>query len=37
MVTRKLKVGLLGCGTVGGGLVELVHKNLLIRRAPASD
>src|SRR5689334_18799054 len=27
MVTRKLKIGLLGSGTVGGGLVELVHKN----------
>ena len=27
MVTRKLKIGLLGCGTVGSGLVELVHKN----------
>ena len=27
MATRKLKIGLLGCGTVGSGLVELVHKN----------
>jgi homoserine dehydrogenase len=27
MATRKLKIGLLGCGNVGGGLVELVNKN----------
>ena len=27
METRKLKIGLLGCGTVGSGLVELIHKN----------
>jgi len=27
MVTRKLKIGLLGCGTVGSGLVELIKKN----------
>jgi homoserine dehydrogenase len=26
-MTRKLKIGLLGCGTVGRGLVELVSKN----------
>jgi homoserine dehydrogenase len=35
MVTRKLKVGLLGCGTVGGGLVELVHKNSSLIRQRA--
>jgi len=27
MVMRKLKIGLLGCGTVGRGLVELVGRN----------
>jgi homoserine dehydrogenase len=27
MSTRKLKIGLLGCGTVGRGLVELVNRN----------
>ena len=33
MVTRKLNVGLLGCGTVGRGLVELVARNhTLIRQ-----
>ncbi|HEY7097568.1 MAG TPA: homoserine dehydrogenase [Terriglobales bacterium] len=33
MATQKLKIGLLGCGTVGGGLVELIHKNnALIRQ-----
>ena len=32
-MTRKLKIGLLGCGTVGRGLVELVGKNeALIRQ-----
>src|ERR1700733_2184663 len=32
-MSRKLKIGLLGCGTVGRGLVELVGKNdALIRR-----
>ncbi len=35
MVTRKLKVGLLGCGTVGGGLVELVHKHRSLIRQRA--
>lgn len=35
MVTRKLKIGLLGCGTVGGGLVELVHKNSSLIRQRA--
>ena len=35
MVTRKLKVGLLGCGTVGGGLVELLHKNSSLIRQRA--
>ncbi len=35
MDTRKLKVGLLGCGTVGGGLVELVHKNSSLIRQRA--
>jgi homoserine dehydrogenase len=33
MATRKLKIGLLGCGTVGRGLVELVGRNdALIRQ-----
>jgi homoserine dehydrogenase len=33
MTTRKLKIGLLGCGTVGRGLVELVGRNeALIRQ-----
>ncbi len=33
MSTQKLKIGLLGCGTVGRGLVELVHRNdALIRQ-----
>jgi len=27
VMTRKLKIGLLGCGTVGRGLVELVSRN----------
>lgn len=27
MSTRRLKIGLLGCGTVGRGLVELVNRN----------
>ncbi len=27
MATNKLKIGLLGCGTVGRGLVELIQKN----------
>jgi homoserine dehydrogenase len=27
MSVRKLKIGLLGCGTVGRGLVELVHRS----------
>lgn len=27
MSTRKLKIGLLGCGTVGGGLVDLITRN----------
>src|SRR5215472_10679820 len=35
MATRKLKIGLLGCGTVGGGLVELVHKNRSLIRQRA--
>jgi len=35
MATRKLKIGLLGCGTVGGGLVELVHKNSSLIRQRA--
>ncbi len=35
MDTRKLKIGLLGCGTVGGGLVELVHKNSSLIRQRA--
>lgn len=35
MVTRKLKIGLLGCGTVGGGLVELVRKNSSLIRQRA--
>ena len=26
-MTRKLKIGLLGCGTVGRGLVELLGRN----------
>jgi len=32
MATQKLKIGLLGCGTVGGGLVELIHKNSALIR-----
>jgi homoserine dehydrogenase len=33
MATRKLEIGLLGCGTVGRGLVELVDRNdALIRQ-----
>jgi len=33
MSVRKLKIGLLGCGTVGRGLVELVHRSdALIRQ-----
>src|SRR5581483_9947940 len=35
MSTRKLKIGLLGCGTVGGGLVELVAKNSALIRERA--
>lgn len=35
MATRKLKIGLLGCGTVGGGLVELVHRNSSLIRQRA--
>ena len=35
MATRKLKVGLLGCGTVGGGLVELINKNSSLIRQRA--
>jgi len=35
MVTRKLKVGLLGCGTVGSGLVELIGKNSSLIRQRA--
>lgn len=35
MVARKLKIGLLGCGTVGGGLVELVSKNSSLIRQRA--
>ncbi len=35
MDTRKLKIGLLGCGTVGGGLVDLVHKNSSLIRQRA--
>jgi len=35
MSTRKLKVGLLGCGTVGRGLVELVNKNSSLIRQRA--
>lgn len=35
MATRKLKIGLLGCGTVGGGLVELVHRNRSLIRQRA--
>jgi len=35
MVARKLKIGLLGCGTVGGGLVELVAKNSSLIRQRA--
>ena len=35
MVARKLKIGLLGCGTVGGGLVELVGKNSSLIRQRA--
>lgn len=35
MATRKLKIGLLGCGTVGGGLVALVHKNSSLIRQRA--
>ena len=32
-MTRKLKIGLLGCGTVGRGFVELVDRsNALIRQ-----
>src|SRR5271166_402109 len=27
MATRKVKIGLLGCGTVGRGLVELIGRN----------
>src|ERR1700674_1641872 len=35
---RKLKIGLLGCGTVGGGLVELVTRNsALIRQRAGVD
>src|SRR4051812_10535040 len=35
METRKLKVGLLGCGTVGSGLVELIAKNSSLIRQRA--
>jgi len=35
MATRKLKIGLLGCGTVGGGLVELVRRNRSLIRQRA--
>lgn len=35
MATRKLKIGLLGCGTVAGGLVELVRKNRSLIRQRA--
>jgi homoserine dehydrogenase len=35
MVTRKLNVGLLGCGTVGRGLVELVTRNSSLIRQRA--
>jgi homoserine dehydrogenase len=35
METRKLKVGLLGCGTVGSGLVELINKNSSLIRQRA--
>ena len=35
MGTRKLKIGLLGCGTVGGGLVELVQRNSSLIRQRA--
>ena len=35
---RQYKIGLLGCGTVGGGLVELVNRNRsLIRERTGVD
>ena len=38
MTNRKLKIGLLGCGTVGRGLVELVNRNeSLIRQRTGVD
>jgi homoserine dehydrogenase len=38
MTIRKLKIGLLGCGTVGRGLVELVGRNdALIQRRSGID
>ena len=35
---REVNIGLLGCGTVGGGLVELIRKNhdLVVRRSGVS-
>jgi homoserine dehydrogenase len=38
MSTRKLKIGLLGCGTVGRGLVELVKRSsFLIRQRTGAE
>jgi homoserine dehydrogenase len=38
MSTRKLKIGLLGCGTVGRGLVELVNRSSsLIRQRTGAE